>query len=393
MKNGMSLQDLLTEVARQQPLKRDFIASTKESMRMVQMDEMPDGVALVLLQEGQNELQRFSISDNCHRQIAARLQIPWKYYSRLLSDHKDLVINQVNALFEREPSLRLMRTMDGVARAFLSNRFGIFDNGPVLENVLPPIVKGDIQSKLLSSYVGPNSMKLKVLFTDPRLAIDMGEAPNGGRRLPADRPGHVWTGRNDTGRDIIHPGAIISNSETGHGSLDISGFFWRSYCDNGCVFGMMEAFNFSRRHVGGKLIEGVDFEVFSDETKRKQQEVVFAEVTDTLRTLSSPEKAQAMAAKLRATKDGEQVKDAFAAVDVLAKELPILDGEKQGILESLIRDGDYTRWGMLNAVTEQANRDDISYERACEFEEFGAKLIDLTNAQWKRIALAEKVAA
>jgi hypothetical protein len=72
-------------------------------------------------------LERFRITDHCHQQIASRLQIPAKYYKRLLADHADLVMQNVNTLFEREPELRMIRTIenkaDGIrnARAFLSN--------------------------------------------------------------------------------------------------------------------------------------------------------------------------------------------------------------------------------------------------------------------------------
>lgn len=350
---------------------------------------------IVLLKAGADQLERFSITENCHRQIAGRLQVPWKYYDRLLKDHKDLVINQVNALFEREPQIRLLRTLDGKARAFLSDRYRPLDNDAVIERALPPIVKGDIESHLMSSNVGENQMHIKVLFTDERLKMDVGEAPHGGRAVPIDRPGHTWDGGNDarTGRDIVRPGCVISNSETGHGSLSIKAFFWRAFCDNGCIFGQNEIFNYSRTHLGSKLAGNGDFEIFTDETKRKQDEVIIAEVTDSMASLTNVENVQKMAAALRATKEGPKVKDAFAAVDVMVKELDVRETEKESVLTNLLTDGDFSRWGMVNAVTKLANADDVSYERACELEQIGGKMLDLTNAQWQRIATAEKVAA
>jgi len=375
MKTGMSLQSLLTTVVEQQKTKRDFIADTKESLQMVEAPDLRQSVALVLLKEGSSELERFSISENCHRQIAGRLQIPLKYYFRLLDDHRDLVIHQVNALFAREPQTRLLRTMDGVARAFLSDRYKVLDNDQVLEQVLPPIVRGDIPSQLLSSNVTENNMFMKVLFTGDNLAQDIG---------PIARTGQP---------DIVRPGVIIKNSETGMGSLTIDGFFYRSYCLNGCVFGKSEIFNFKRIHLGGKLVADGDFEVFSDETKRKQNELIIAEVTDAMKALTTEENVQKMGDALRATKEGAQVKSAFAAVDQLAKELPIRETEKESIISNFLTDGDFTRWGMINAVTKVANAEDVDYERACELEQIGSSLIDLQQAQWNRIANAVSVAA
>lgn len=375
MKTGMSLQSLLTTVVEQQKTKRDFVANTKESLQMVEASDMPNSVAIVLLKEGSSELERFSITENCHRQIAGRLQIPLKYYFRLLEDHRDLVIHQVNALFQREPQTRLLRTLDGKARAFLSDRYKVLDNDQVLEQVLPPIVHGEIPSQLLSSNVTENNMFMKVLFTGDNLTQTIGTIKN--------------TGQPDT----VNPGVIIKNSETGMGSLTIEGFFYRSFCLNGCVFGKSEIFDFKRIHLGGKLVADGDFEIFSDETKRKQNEVIIAEVTDAMKALTNPENVRKMGDALRATKEGPQVKSAFAAVDQLAKEVPIREAEKESIIANFLTDGDFTRWGMINAVTKVANTDQVDYERACELEQIGSTLIDLQQSQWNRIANAVPVAA
>jgi len=392
MKAGMSLNDLLVEVQRQANTKRDFVASTKEAVRMVPMPDFERGVGLVLHAEGHQNLQRFEITDNCYRQIASRLNIPWTYFDRLLTDHRDLVMHQVNALFEREPETRLLRTLDGKARAFLSNRFRPLDNVEMLEQILPPIVKGDIKSRLISSNVGDNKMHLKVLFTDDKLAQDIGATPHG-----KDASGG-WGGSVDAnhqriaglettkGRDVVRPGVVFSNSETGHGSMKIEGFFWRAFCDNGCVWGRDEMFSYSRNHVGGKLESG-ELE-FSDTTRRKQSEVIMAELSDVLKLLSSEAYAQKTGDKLRALKNGTKIEDPFKAIDVLAKEVQLRDVEKKFALESLIRDGDYSQWGMLNAVTEIANRDEVSYERACEIEDIGSKILSMDLKNWSKVALA-----
>jgi hypothetical protein len=378
MKHGLSLANLLTTVVEQQKTKRDFVANTKESIAMVDAPNLPHNVALVLRKEGAAELERFAISDNCHRQISSRLQIPLKYYFRLLQDHLDLVITQVNALLTREPQTRLLRTIeqDGLptARAFLSDRYKVLDNDQVLEQVLPPIVHGDVPSQLLSSNISENHMFLKVLFTGDDLAQEIGTTRDG-------QP------------DIVRPGAVVKNSETGMGSMVTEGFFYRDYCLNGCVFGKTEIFNTKRIHLGGKLIANGEFEVFSDETKRKQNELIIAEVTDAMKALTNPENVQKMGDALRETKDTIVVEDAFAGVDQLAKEVDLRDDEKQSVITNFLQDGDFTKWGMLNAVTKIANTDAVDYERACDLEQIGSQIIDMNTTQWNRIALAQTVAA
>lgn len=381
MKRGMSLESLLTTVIEQRDSKRDFVANTKEAVSMVKADDMPNGVALVLLKEGESELERFSITKNCHRQIAGRLRIPLKHYFRMLEDYRELIVNEVNAIFKNEPQTRLLRTLDGKARAFLSDVYRTIDNDEVIERALPPIVKGDVPSQLLSSNVSENAMHIKVLFTGDDLAQDIGEL--------ARPQNHIGGQSNGTTRDIIRPGAVISNSETGHGRLRIDGFFYRDFCLNGCVYGTEEIFSYKRNHIGSRLEGNESFEVFSDETKRKQNELIIAEVTDSMKALTSVENVQKMGDSLRATKEGTEVKNAFAAVDQLAKEVDIRDGEKESIIENLLSDGDMSRWGMLNAVTKVANTDAVDYERACELENIGGQLIEMQMRQWDRIAVAE----
>lgn len=381
MKRGLSLENLLTTVIEQRDSKRDFVANTKESMTMVAAEDMPNKVAIVLLKEGSSELERFSITENCHRQIAGRLQIPLKHYFRMLEDYRDLIVNEVNAIFQAEPQTRLLRTMDGKARAFLSDRYRTIDNDEVIEQALPPIVQGDVPSQLLSSNVSENAMHIKVLFTGDNLAQDIGEL--------ARPSNHIGGQNNGSSRDIIRPGAIISNSETGHGRLRIDGFFYRDFCFNGCVYGTEEIFSYKRNHIGTRLESNGDFEVFTDETKRKQNELIIAEVTDSISALTNEENVRKMGDSLRDMKDSTVVENAFAAVDQLAKEVDIRDGEKESIISNLLTDGDFTKWGMLNAVTKVANTDDVDYSRACELENIGGQLIDMQMNQWNRIALAQ----
>lgn len=370
MKPGMSLEALLTEVQRQNSVKRDYVTSTKDNIRMVESEGMPDNVAVVLLRQGADELERFSVSETAHRQIAAKLSIPQKYYYRLLTNHRDMVVDQVNKLFEREPSMRLIRTLDSTVRAFLSDRYKRLDNAQVLEQTLPAIVKGDIETTLLSSNVGENHMRMKVLFTGDELAQEVA-------RTPTDEP------------RIVRPGFRMSNSETGHGTLEIEGFFFDSYCTNGCVFGRQEAFNFRRTHLGGRLIEGVDYEVLSDRSRKLEDDTIISQVSDVMRAMATPEFANQLGNKLRRASSTEPVERPVAAVDLAVKNLDLQESERESILEAFIGDRDYTQWGLASAVTRQANDGQISYERACELEDIGGQILSMELNQWNRYVHAE----
>ncbi len=373
MHNGMTLEEMLAEVVRHSETKRDFVADTKDNIAMVKMPghEYENDLAVVLKKPESSELERFGITENFHRQVASRLKIRWEYYSRLLEDHRDLLLTNVNTLFEREPEVRMVRTLDGRARAFLSNSFRRVDNEQILERTLP-VIRGDFETKLLNTYVDENRMRMKCLFTGDEHEIDLGETPNGRQ-------------------DIVHAGFEMGNSEVGKGSYYIRGFIYRGFCLNGCVFGSEETASFRQVHVGSKL--GIDKGmILSNETMQKEDELIISAARDVLSKLASPEFTQEIGSRLRALKGTEPVKNAQAAVESVCEELRLTDTESASVLESFIKDQDYTQWGMVNAVTQTANTVE-SYNRASQLEEDGNKVIQLNQLQWNRIVNLERVAA
>lgn len=365
MQNAMNLETLLNTVITQTSQKKDYLADTDKALTMLFDPESKD---LRMLLSGSDGIRELGISDQAHDQIAGRLGIPLKYYKRLLNDHGDMVAYQVNELFEREPETRMIRVLDGKVRAFLSANYRRVDNDKVLENMLPQLINGDMQTIPLSTNVTDNKMYLKVLFDDDRLKQEIG------------------TVRGEA--DVVQPGFILSNSETGQGSLSVKGFFYRSYCTNGCHFGGINAVEYKRSHRGGRLINESEYTILSPETEALEDQLIWSQATDVIKGLSSPEVVQKLGDNIRAANNTATVEKPTEAVDAVARELGIRESEKTGVLESFLQDGIYSKWGMVNAITEQANRDDISYDRATELEALGGKLLDFTESQWNRIAVA-----
>jgi hypothetical protein len=388
MQNGIDLQTLLKTVIEQNELKRDFVTSTQDNVRMelrpcsysnvssihsdLNEEVAPsDGLHIIMLSPDAMELQSFGITENAHRQIATRLDIPWKFYSRLTHDHPDMLLANVNGLFEREPKSRLFRTLDGKVRAFLSDRYRALDNQEVLEMTLPAILEspagGHIPTQVLGGNITPDHMNMKVLFEGEHLRQEI-------------------TSLTRTGESrFIQPGFRLTNSETGNGALKFEAFFYDSYCLNGCVFGKQEGFSFSRNHVGSKLIEGVEYEVLSDETRELQDKTIIAEVRDGIRAISDPVFVNQMGDVLRAAAESEQVVNPVTAVDVAIRELDLRENEKESILTTFLTDGDHSKFGLASAVTSVANKPElVDYSRACELENVGAKILSLSLSQWSK---------
>ena len=73
-------------------------------------------------------------------------------------------------------------------------------------------------------------------------------------------------------------------------------------------------------------------------------------------------------------------------VEVTRKRFGLGEEIGSSILESLIRNADYSQWGLANAFTNAANSDDIPYDTSSELEVIGGKIIELSPSEWKTIS-------
>lgn len=217
MKSGISLVEMAKEIQRQAELKADYVMDTR-SLRLE-----PFGSDLYLnayTPSGEMAVEPLEINAIAHRQIGTHLKIPAAYYDKMLTQHPQLLSENVNAWFEREPAVRLVRTIGGTARAFLSNRYRRIDNLDIAGIVLP--VLQDMEGMHFEScQLTESRMYIKVVNT----------------RLQAEvSPG-----------DIVQSGIIISNSEVGLGSVNIQPLVYRLVCSNGMVVNDAQT---RRNHVG-----------------------------------------------------------------------------------------------------------------------------------------------
>jgi hypothetical protein len=125
MKTGRSLSEVLVELQRQQEVKRDYISPSASLMLQ------SDGRTLTM---GENS---FSTTDLFHRQVGSALSIPAKYYDLMQAQKPARLAENVNAWFSDRDTSYMLRTMDGTARALLSDRYRRIDNMEVASTVLP----------------------------------------------------------------------------------------------------------------------------------------------------------------------------------------------------------------------------------------------------------------
>lgn len=354
MKTGKSLVELATEIERQSQAKVDYIADT----RKLSLTPSVEGMRLEL-QNG--EQHSMSVGPLAHDQIGQRVGIPSKYYDRMLKDAPELLARNVNHWFEANPEKRMIRTLDGRARAFLSNRYQRIDNVHVAETVLP-ILSGTPGIEVVSSEITESRLYIKAVTHQVRAEVKS-------RRVG----------------DFVEAGVLISNSEVGLGAIQVMPFFHFLVCTNGMV---RNKEGLRAAHIGTK-VDGDEHlaAVLADDTKLVMDRAVLMKVRDVVRAAMDEARFMEAIRQMEATTKQMVTGDPAKAIEILADDFSITDGERSNVLRHLIEGGDLSRYGVMNAVTRTAE-DLESYDRATEFETIGGRILDLSAANWARIAEA-----
>lgn len=119
MKTGLTIQQMAQELLRQSKAKQDYLVNTG-SLSLSVASDVPQ---LRVTEEGTDKIAPLDIRQTAHRQLGTYLGIPQKYYELMRTDAPELLAYNANYWFSQKNELRTLRTMDGCARAFLSNRY------------------------------------------------------------------------------------------------------------------------------------------------------------------------------------------------------------------------------------------------------------------------------
>jgi hypothetical protein len=254
---------------------------------------------------------------------------------------------------------RLLRTLDGSARAFLSDRYWPLDHDEILERVLPAL--GDFDLDWTQSSLEVTEQRLYMKLVNPRVQAEV--------RLG----------------DTVQAGVLVTNCEIGLGSFSVSPLVFRLVCRNGMI---RQDFAKRKYHTGARLgSEGDAHEYFRDDTLRARNEATVLEMRDLIRGALSEAVFAKIVDSLREAAGIRIVGDPVKSVEQLQTRFNLTNDEKGSVLRALVEGGDLSVWGLANAVTSVA-AEAPTYDRSTELESIGGQVLALPPASAREFLAA-----
>lgn len=341
MKQGMkSIENLYGELIRQHEARMDLIANTRSLSVSTE-----NGISTLSIFTDK-DIYNFKVTDIAHRQIADRLGIPFKYYERMMNEYPKLLDENVNSWLKFKAEKRMLRTLDGKLRAFLSNRYRRLDNLELVDHILPVIAQMK-NCSIASCDITETHLYLKVINKSMKAEITEG--------------------------DIVQAGFVVSNSEIGLGALKVEPLVYRLVCKNGMI---SKDYAHKKYHTG-RNVEDTDnaYELYSDETLKADDKAYFMKVQDIISAAVDETKFMLTVDKMRQAKSIKTGDNPVETVEVLGDKYLLNKNERASVLRHFIMDGNFSQFGLVNAVT-RTSQDVEDYNRATELERIGGTILE-----------------
>jgi len=340
--NFGTLAEMAQEVERIENTKNDYIVKGG-ALRMVE-----DRMLSI-----QNMDDMFVAGDYAHSQIATKLGIPKQYYDKMPAIEGLRTMN-VNAWLHNNPDTpHFVRTLDGKARAFLSNTFRPIDHYDVLESVLP--MMKELEVKVKSSSLSEKKLYLEVVFPSMEREVVVG--------------------------DVVQHGFILSNSEIGHGAVDLKYLLWRLKCQNG----MVGASIMRKYHLGSRL-DVNQADIYKSDTVRAELDSFKLRLRDIMADAMSEARFTEQILKLRGAVE-DKIENVTETVMNVTKRFGIAEKFNDKIITNMAEEGNMNRYGLANGITALAHVLD-SVDAQYDVQKYGSAVIDMSRNEWGKYHVA-----
>lgn len=348
MKEGRSLEALGEELFRQSQSKKDFDVPIK-TLRVA------DSGLLSLDQIGDFEMTSVATT-----QLAELAGVPAQYARRVRDSNPGLYAANLNhwLALSKDSLRKMVRTLDGKARAVLSDKYRRLDNWDLAATILPRMKAAGLRVESCE-------------VTETRLYI----------KGVTEKVAYKAVG------DVIQAGVAVGNSEVGCGSLWMDPLLFRLSCLNGAI---MNGAGMRQTHIGGNGAKGDSegaAEFFRNETLQAVDKAFWMKVGDTLDAIFNAADFEKMVFKFEAAHADKIEGDPIKTVELAQKEFGLTEAERIDVMKNLFSDADFSRHGLINAITATAQKVE-SYDRSVELEKLGGSIIEMAPSQWAQFAAA-----
>jgi len=368
-----TLTRLLEKVRDDAARQADYIAPTHELQKTTDANGVPQ---VVIEQRGGVPTTILDVNDVSFGQIAGHAGIDVRTARRLQAGYSEQFDGLINAIWQKEPSVRMLRSYEGLAltdggrgklRAFVSDKFKTFDNVNLLNSALPQLMESPAQFQVVNATV-----------TDKRLYLRLKSL--------------VHTGDGAGVGDVMANGIGLQNSEVGAGSVSVYQIAWTLACLNG-----MQTQNKTRSSHITSGRDSDDWGLLSDQAKDADNRALELKIRDLVGVYSSRGSFDAVLESMKAAAADviDADADKAAVVDNLGAVMKLSKKETGDVLNGLLdtigqagyeRDKPLSRATLINAVTavsHKADADDVDL-----WQQRGGALLSMRPADWQRVAVA-----
>lgn len=352
MKRQTTLAELVNELKDQNLKKKDFVVpanllSMENGQLVVNNYTSNDDLSKLLRDIGIKSENDNKLILGClpilHQNLSDKLDIPRKYYNRIqsLSDTHLIDTNVTHWLKSMKGNV-FLRTFinkeenEGFGRAILSDRYNVIDNFDVLFATLEAVKDSGLNLSIEDNGCDLSESKMYVRFINKDIEI---QAPDLLKKYKNPK------GNSGVGDGII-TGFVVTNSELGQGSFSISPRAVVLKCQNGMVF---KNDAFGKVHLGSKMEQYSSID-WSEETKRKNYELIQAQVKDAVKLFSSEQYLAKKISELNGYAE-EELKHPIETIKNVSKFLNITEEKEKNILDFFMRGGDFSPMGVSQALT------------------------------------------
>ena len=317
--------------------------------------------------------------------LASKLNIPLAYVRRMRLERPDLYDANANGLLRGKAKLQdgkqqwlfqpderkfLLRTFrgddgeNGIARAFLSNQYGIMDHLDILTAAFDGIRQAGVEIDVRECDLSDRKMYVKI------------KAPGIQALAPTLLAGYKSPFSGNVGADnpTVFAGLVISNSEVGGGAFNIAPQLIVEVCDNGMTItkDVMRSV-----HLGSRLGEGVI--KWTQDTVDKELTVVTAKARDAVATFLDVDYMTEIIRQMEEKSGKPVTPDKIEDVKLVAKKLGFDQSAQDNVFAHFLQAGDLTAGGVMHAVTSAAKLEKDA-DKAADMEGAALQALELAFA-------------